>query len=160
MKKCVLVLLAALLLCGCGAAETFETMGDDYVQQVVQQEKGVQLTVEPDALVLQGDTGTIYICDGYELTVEVYSAGDINGTLQTITGFGAGELTVIETAALDLSRYECVWSAVGEGGDVVGRAVVLDDGAYHYCLTVTASADDALALQAVWQAIVSSFMVS
>lgn len=160
MKKCCLILVLSLFLCGCGAAETMETVGDDYVQSVMQSAKNILLTVDDEATVFQGETGTIYLCDGYEVTVEILSAGNLNGTFQTLTGFGADELTVIETAASQLSRYECVWSAAGEAGDVVGRAVILDDGLYHYCVTVLADADDAQALKNTWEEIFDSFMLS
>lgn len=160
MKKCCLILMAALLLSGCAAAETFETLGDIDMSPVLREERSVLLTVPQEAQILQGDTGTIYLCDGYEVTVEVLSGGDLNGTLQNLTGFGTDDLTVIETAAADVGRYECVWTAAGEGGDVVGRVVVLDDGAYHYCVTVQSGAEDALSLQETWQEIFDSFRLA
>lgn len=159
MKKAVSIVLCGLLLCGCSASETFETLGDEYVQSAAQQQKTVLLTVEEGAVTLSNETGTIYLCDGYQVTVEVFSAGNLSGTLETLTGFGADDLTVMETAASGLARYECVWVAAGEGGDQVGRAVVLDDGIYHYCVTFSASAEDAPALQLTWQQILSTFNV-
>ena len=160
MKKMGFILALALLLCGCAAADTFETVGDEYIQSVMQQEKQVALTVEEGALILQGDTGTMYLCQGYEVTVEVLSAGNLNSTFQSLTGFGVDDLTVVETAAADAARYECVWTAAGEEGDVVGRAVILDDGCYHYCVTVTADADEAASLQETWKAIFDSIVIT
>lgn len=157
MKKCCLFLLCGVLLCGCGAQETFETVDDEYVQSVMQEQREVLLTVEDDAVVLQGDTGCVYLCDGYEVTVEILSAGNLSGTFQTLTGFGTDDLTVIETVGSGVARYECVWAAAGEGGDMVGRAVILDDGIYHYCVTVLADADDAPALQKTTEEIFDSF---
>lgn len=159
MKKVVIIALCGLLLCGCSAAETFETVGDDYVQSAIQQQKTVSLSVEEGAVAIQGNTGTLYLCDGYEMMVEVCPAGNLSGTLEAVTGFGVEKLTVIETAAAELSRYECVWAAAGEGGDQVGRTVVLDDGLYHYCITFTASAEDAPALQLTWQKILETLNI-
>lgn len=156
MKKVVIIALCALLLCGCSTAETFETVGDEYVQSAIQQQKTVSLTVEEGAVAIHGDTGTIYLCDGYEMTVEICAAGNLSATFEMLTGFGTGDLTVIETSASELTRYECVWASAGEGGDQVGRTVVLDDGVYHYCITFTASAEDAAALQLTWQQILNS----
>ena len=156
MRKCCLILVLCLFLCGCGVQETFETVEDDHAAAVMQEQKRISLQVEEDAVALQGDTGTIYLCDGYEVTAEILSAGNLNGTFQTLTGFGMDALTVVETSAGDTSRYECVWTAAGEQGDTVGRAVILDDGIYHYCVTVSAAAEDAAALQAAWQAILDS----
>ena len=160
MKKCCLILVCALLLCGCSSADTFETVADDYAQSVMLEERTVILDVDEDAMVLQGDTGTIYLCDGYEVTVEILSAGNLGGTFQSLTGFGVDDLTVIQTAASDAARYECVWSAVGEGGDVVGHAVVLDDGLHHYCVTAVAAAEDAAALQETWNELFRSFTLN
>lgn len=162
MKKCCVILLMALLLTGCGSAETFETVADDYVQGVMAEERGVLLTIPEEAAAqrIQGDIGTLYLCDGFEVTVQVMNAGNINGTFQSVTGFGMDDLTVIETAAADAARYECVWAAAGEGGDMVGRAVVLDDGAYHYCVTVLADAEEILALQDIIQTIFDSFSLA
>jgi hypothetical protein len=160
MKKCVMLLLCALLLCGCRSADTFETLGDDHLQSVLQQQKKVQLTLEQGAVPVQGETGTVYFCDGYEVSVEVWKAGNISGTLQTLTGFGADDLMVIETSASGFVRYECIWVSTGEGGDQVGRVVVLDDGVYHYCITFQALADDAPALQLTWQQILDSVHIA
>lgn len=159
MKKCILFLMAALLLCGCSAEPTFETIADDDVQSAMQEERGVLLTIpeEAAAQMIQGDSGAIYLCDGFEVTAQVITAGDLNQTFRDLTGFGSDDLTVMATAATDCTRYECVWSAAGESGDVVGRAVILDDGIYHYCLTVTADAQAASGLQEMWQQIFDSF---
>ena len=159
MKKIAMLLLCALLLCGCSSAETFETLGDDHVQSVLQQEKTVHLTLEQGAVPLQGATGTLYLCDGYDVSVEVWKGGNVSGTLEALTGFRTDELTVIETSASGFARYECVWVSSGEGGDQVGRVVVLDDGVYHYCITFQAPADDAAALQVTWQRILDSVQI-
>lgn len=157
MKKCCLILVFALVLTGCAAAPTFETLGDVNAAPAIREEREVRVSVPEGAQALRGATGTIYLCEGYEVTVEVLSGGNLSGTFESLTGFGTDDLTVIETAAGEVSRYECVWSAAGEGGDTVGRAVVLDDGIYHYCVTVSANADDAPALQETWKEIFDSF---
>ena len=140
MKKAVSIALCAVLLCGCSASETFETVDDEYVQSVIQQQKAVSLTLEPGAVAIQAEAGTIYLCDGYDLCVEIRPSGNLS--------------------ASELTRYESVWVSAGEGGDQVGRTVVLDDGLYHYCITFTAPAADAAALQATWQQILSSVNIA
>lgn len=162
VRKCVLILITVLLLSGCSAEPTFETIADDHVQSVMQEERGVLLSIpeEAAAQMIQGDAGTIYLCDGFEVTTQILAAGDLNGTVQTLTGFESDDLTVMATAATDCTRYECVWSAAGESGDMVGRAVILDDGIYHYCLTVTADAGEASSLQEIWLKIIESFSLA
>lgn len=162
MKKLSLIFVIALMLCGCSAAPTFETMADDHVQSVMQAQRDVRLTIpeEAEAVAVRGDAGTIYLCDGFEVTAQVLSAGDISGTFRSLTGFESQGLTVMATAATGWTRYECVWTAAGEAGDTVGRAVILDDGVYHYCLTLTADADQVSTLQDIFREIIASYSLA
>lgn len=157
MKRICILLIFALCLCGCQAAQTFETVADVYAPQEPAEPRQMALTVPEDARVIGSESGRLYLCDGYEITLETMSAGDLNSTVRSLTGFPSDALTILETATAEIDRYECVWSAAGEGGDVVGRAVVLDDGEYHYCLTVTAPASSAGKLQQTWQLLLDSF---
>lgn len=156
MKKLCILLLCILLLTGCAAEETFETVADVYGEQNLPEPKEVLLSVPKDAQVIAGEEGVLYLCDGYEITVETLSSGDINETLRKLTGFESDDLTVMETAQMGQSRYECVWTAAGEGGDMVGRVAVLDDGCYHYCVTVTGAAENA-SLQETFQTLMAGF---
>ena len=63
----------------------------------------------------------------------------------------------METAADGIKRYEFVWAATGETGDRLGRGTVLDDGNYHYCLTVQRPAEGTGDAQIVWSQVFSSF---
>ena len=82
---------------------------------------------------------------------------DTREELRELTGFDREDLTVIQTAITDASKYECVWTAAGEGGDMVGRAVILDDGNYHYCMTVMAMQEQAAELRDTWKTLIDSF---
>lgn len=157
MKRICMLLMFVLCLCGCQAAQTFETVSDVYSPMTAAQPRQMALTVPEGARVIGSESGRLYLCDGYEITLETMSAGDLNATVRSLTGFPSDALTILETATAEIDRYECVWSAAGEGGDVVGRAVVLDDGDYHYCLTVTAPANSAGKLQETWQHLLDSF---
>lgn len=149
-----------MLLTGCTAAETFETVDDVYAEGEPAVMRQVSLQLPEAAEIISSDAGTIYLCDGFEVTVQTMAAGDLNATMRSLTGFDADELTVVETGLTEAARYECVWTAAGEGGDAVGRAVVLDDGCYHYCVTVMASEDDAGALRQTWQALLDTVQLS
>lgn len=160
MKKLVVLLSMTLLLTGCGARETFETVSDNIVQSVMGQQRDVELNLPSHALapvVNTDDGGKLYLCDGYVLTVQTLASGDLDRTVRSLSGFGAAQLTVMETASQDGKRYEWVWTSAGEGGDQMGRALVLDDGSRHYCLTVMADAQVAGVLEAEWSGIFSSF---
>lgn len=159
MKKCWIAAALALLLAGCGAQETFETVSDVYEVKDLPPAMQVQVMLPDDAAVPAMEdsrTGQIYLCDGYFVTVQILEAGDLNRTLQESTGFSKENLPIIETARDGLKRYECVWTSAGEAGDQVGRAVVLDDGSYHYVVTVMADAVRAGALQSDLQNVIDS----
>lgn len=154
MKKLCFLFVFVLLLTGCKAAPTFETVEDVYAPPSVPRQ--VVLELPKNVQTVAGHSGKLYLCDGYDVTVETFSAGDLNSTVQLLTGFAPDALTVLQTSAADARRYECAWTAAGENGDTVGRAVVLDDGQYHYCVTVMSNAAAAGELSGAWQDLLSS----
>ncbi len=156
MKKICFLFIFVLLLSGCKAAPTFETMDDVYASQLPNAPRQVALELPKDVQTIVGSSGKLYLCDGYDVTVETFSSGDLSSTIQQVTGFAPDALTMLQTAVSGVDRYECVWTAAGENGDIVGRAVVLDDGQYHYCVTVMGSADTAGELSADWQELLNS----
>lgn len=164
MKKWLcLCLVLPLLLLGCGKQESFETISDEYVQPVaaVMMQVAVQI---PDGAVIAAmendDTGSIYFCDDYTITLQTLDAGDLNSTVHTATGYGKEQLDLIETSTDYGLRYDCIWVSVGEGEEQVGRAAILDDGSYHYVLTCMTGASNACELQEEWQALFSSFCLT
>ena len=157
MKIIVTLLVVALLMTGCSAPQDFETMQDAYGEQQLPDMQKVSFTLPKDASTqaMQSKYGELYFCDGYEITVQTFSSGNLDATLRELTGFGRDKLSVIETSG----RYACVWTAVGENGNVVGRAVILDDGHYHYSMTVMADEDRAFQLKEPWQTLLDSFIL-
>lgn len=160
MRKVLYLLVGCLLMTGCSARETFEHIGDDYLQETpVQHQILCALPEDASAQTVQSAYGQLYFCDGYEITMQTLPAGDLDRTLRELTGYGKENLTVMETGVTSAARYDCVWTAAGEGGDMVGRAAVLDDGNYHYCMTVMASQSEAAELRDTWKALFDSFML-
>lgn len=160
MKRTLSLVMMLVMLSGCGAVETFETVADEVAEPVMAQMEGIQLEVPEDAAVTvmgRQDGDVIYLCDGFSLAVQTLQAGDLHGTIQAVSGFDADQVTVIRTQTQDVDRYDWVWSAAGEGGDQLCRAAVLDDGAYHYTLTAMADAGAAGALEQQWDEIFGSF---
>ena len=160
MKKFLLLAGLMLLLTGCGSQETFETVTDDYVQPVMAQMQQILVSLPVDATVevLENDNqGTIYLCDGYTVTVHTAEAGDLEKTLYTATGFSAENLPVIQTKYGGVTRTDSVWTAAGENEEQVGRVAVLDDGSYHYVLTCMTDASKMEELQPVWGELFDSF---
>lgn len=157
-KMWIFVMAAVLALAGCADQEVFEQVQDVYAPQS-QNPAQVMVTLPDDAAAPamgSEENGELYFCDGYTLTVQTLAGGDLDRTLQAMTGFRSDGLTVLETTVSGLDRYECVWSSAGEGGDQVGRLLLLDDGAYHYVVTVMADAEAAGDLRDTWDAIFGS----
>lgn len=163
MKKCWIVAVLMLLLTGCGAQETFETLTDDYIKPASAPLWQMVLDVPQDATVtvLQGeDSGKLYLCDGYTVAVQTMASGDLKEALRTLTGYEKEELTLMQTLQEGAKRYECVWAAAGEGENQVGRACLLDDGNYIYAVTAMAGESKAGDLMPVWQELFSSFRLA
>lgn len=160
MKKMLLVVMTALMLCGCQARQTFENVEDVYAPQQEAERKKIMISLPEDAILTMADTDSkLYFCDGYEIMVETFASGDLSATIRDLTGFEKDNLTIMETKIPDGKRYECVWSGVSEAGDMIGRAVIIDDGAFHYCLSIVSSAGESGALQQTWSVLTASFCV-
>ncbi len=163
VKKIWIWIVAALLLCGCGNQVTFETVSDDIWEPVSAQIQQIQIKLPEDAAlsVLESpDTGKLYLCDGYTVTLQTMEAGDLSSTLRQTTGFSKEQLPLIKLTDKEVDRYESAWSSAGEGEEQVGRVAVLDDGHYHYVLTVMAGASQAGQYTQIWQEIFDSFSVT
>lgn len=149
-------LLLPVLLCGCGAEETLETVADEWVVPVMAQPREVSLRL-PEELampVLEMEDRKLYLAEDYEIMLETIASGDLDATIRSLTGYGSDRLTVIRTGYHDTDRYDFVWSAAGESGERLGRGAILDDGTYHYCLSVLRDPEESLI---VWQDVFSSF---
>lgn len=159
MKKCWIFVLLALLLSGCASEETFETVADEWAAPVMAQPREISVNLPDNAVapVLESDSEQVYLCEDYEIVIEKLSAGDLNATIQSICGYNKDQLTIMETQVQDVTRYDFVWASAGEKGDRLGRAVILDDGDYHYCMSLLRDAEDTEKTQIVWREVFNSF---
>lgn len=163
MKKLILALSVMFLLAGCGGQKTFESVSDENLQPAIASLQQLKLELPAEAAVPameSDDQGKLYLCDGYTLTVQTMEAGDLDRTLRQVTGFSQERLAVMKTEENGIKRIQCVWTAAGEGGDHIGRALILDDGNYHYTVTVMAQSALAGELTQQWQTILDSAMLS
>ena len=162
MKKLWVILLSAILLAGCSKEQTLETVSDVHVTPTaaVMQQILVQLPPELSAPALQDEeTGALYLCDDYCVTVQTVTAGDLERTIRNATGMEKEELQIMQTQQGNMQRYQWVWAANGENGIQVGRGCVLDDGSYHYVLTALAEESNMKKIQPVWAEMFASFRV-
>lgn len=159
MKKVLIMLLLLPCLYGCGAEETAETVADEWIVPVMAQPREIVVDLPGDAIDCSTDTtqSRIYLADGYEIEVMTLDAGDLGKTVETLSGFPKDELTLIQTKVESGKRYEFVWASAGEQGDRLGHGIILDDGSYHYCLSVLRDAELPENTQIVWSQIFKSF---
>ena len=164
MKKWIVwitALLMVILLTGCGKGEVFETMNDHIEAAPVAATQPMQSILPEEAAVATWQSengGKLFLCDGYTVTAHTTPSGDVNATIQTLSGYEKDQLTVMQTETDRATRYEFVWSCAGETGQRLGRGVILDDGNYHYCLSVLRDAD-AEKSQIVWSDVFASFQL-
>lgn len=146
MKKLLIGLLLAAMLSGCGVEPVYETIGDVWGQAEPAVSPGRMRVLLPEGAemeVMDGNGDSFYRVGDWDLWTRVLSGGDINKTLETLSGLDAGCLTVIDHKLGDYQCHETTWSATAEEGTQVIRAGILDDGSYHYCLCVSVPQEDA-----------------
>ena len=163
MKKLWIIPLLAMLLAGCGKETMLETVTDVQDTPVVSAVRRIQLQLpaELSAPALQSEEeGTLYLCDDYSVTVQTMEAGDLQRTIRNTTGMNKDDLQILQTRHGDTKRYQWTWTTAGEQGMQVGRACVLDDGAYHYVLTALADEDKAGEVQPQWREIFTFFSLA
>jgi hypothetical protein len=161
MKKVCLLFVLMFLLTGC-SFQTFEQVHDGEEVPAMAVPATVQINLPEDAAspTMQGESGTLYFCGDYDIGVEILPSGNLSSTLQSLTGFEKENLNLIQTVRGGAVCYEGVWSAVGEAGDMIGRVLVLDDGKYHYCVSVMANADNAGTYAEEWNKVLSSVVLT
>ena len=161
MKKVYMLFLMVLFLDGCGQ-KNYEVRQVPCGAESAEQTPGVIsicVTDELSAPVMNTQEGDrLYIADEYDVSLQTLSGGNIDETLKECTGFDRSSLTVIETQKDGMKRYDCAWSSSGEGAQCVCRTTVLDDGNFHYVLTVTGCDGETVA--DAWYKLSESFTIS
>lgn len=162
MRKLWIIFACALCLAGCSATQTMETIADELVFAEAEACRIEFLfPQDSEAVLLAEDANNkLYQCGDFMVAVQVISGGDLNRSLQTVTGFDKDSLTVMRTERDGVTAYNCAWSAAGEGEDQVCRAVILDDGVYNYAVTVMADYTKAADLDDTWQEMLNSVELS
>lgn len=162
MKKWMLLLMMTVLLVGCAAEDTFETVADEIMLPAMAQPRFicVDLPGETALPVVENQNGRVYVCNDYEIVLQTLERGDLERTVQVMSGLTPADLTMMETEAEGIRRYDFVWAAAGEAGDWTGRGAILDDGNYHYCLSVLSDTNSSEKSHVNWEDVFSSFCLS
>ena len=150
MKIVIILMVLTMLLTGCAAQETFETVQNIIPVEPVAspQQFFASLPEEAAAPTFQdGDREELYVCQDYCISKQILDGGDMRKTLLAVTGKNQEELELIKTKDALWDRYDFVWTSAGEEGLQLGRACLLDDGNFHYVLSVMAQEETAGALR-------------
>ena len=149
MKKLCVLLLFTVILSGCGAEETFEVVEDVIPAEPVAVPQQFFVSMPDEALTptFQDDSGELYVCQDYTISKQILSSGDLEKTVNTLTGLSKEDIQIIQTFHENGDRYDLVWTAAGEDGLQLGRACILDDGNYHYVLSTLAEEETAGAMR-------------
>ena len=97
MKKCtILILVVLLMLSGCAAEETMETVSDVLDAPVMAQMREISLVLPEEAAspTVESDSERVYLCEDYEITVQILDGGNLDQTVKTLSGYERDVLTV------------------------------------------------------------------
>lgn len=159
MKKYCVIIAVCALLSGCNVQQTLETVSDLYDVSAMETMQQIQIVLPEDAAIetmVNASADKLYFCDGYTVAVQTLEAGDFQNTLRQVTGFDKEHLSLVETRQGNVKRFDLVWSTAGEGEDQVCRAAILDDGVYHYAVTLMTGSAQAGDLAETWTQILNS----
>ena len=159
MKKWLICGLLAIFLTGCTSEPTMETISDTLEEPVMAKPREISVRLPGEASIpaIESDAGRVYTCGDYDLAIQILAGGDVGATVESLSGFPMEALTVLETEQDGAKRYDFVWASAADQGEQLGRAVILDDGSYHYTMTVLRDADTTESLQVVWSDVFGSF---
>lgn len=159
MKRIIVILMMLLMLTGCAGESTYETVNDELelLPTPEMQQTVVELPPEAASPTIESGSERLYMCGNYDIRVQTMESGDLEATVKAVSGFDMDSLTVIQTMRDGRDCYEFVWACAGEDGQQVGRATILDDGNYHYVLSVMGDADHAWENYPVWLSMFQSF---
>lgn len=162
MKRIFLLVICVLLLSGCSAEQTMETLADDLPVSAAVDASKIFISVDGEdaAVFYDGNGGELYLCEGYTVAVQTLAGGDVARSVELLTGFSKENLTVMQTTRGGLAAYEYVWCAAGESEDQICRGMLIDDGTYHYAVTVMADYTLAGQLQDTWQMVFDSVTIN
>lgn len=153
VKRLYCCLLLSLLLCGCGAEPTLETVEDIIPVEAaaIPQQIYIPMPEEASSPTFQDDTGMeVYLCRGYTVAKQILPSGDLEKTVMQICGQSKENLAIMERMQEEAKRYDFCWTSAGEEGLQLGRACILDDENYHYVVSAMATETEAGNLRDTW----------
>ena len=86
MKKCLCLLLITVLLAGCAAQDTVETVSDEQILPVMAEPRHISVSLPGETAlpVMENDNGRVYVTNDYEIVIQTLEAGDLHRTMLNI----------------------------------------------------------------------------
>ena len=166
MKRCVLLLGSVVLLlalAGCQAQVQWETVDDEAVSVSAPASEPYVITFGvPEGTSKQEISNshqTLYVQkDGdFEILSDVLVASSLDDAVRQVSGFGADELTLVETDQSGMTKYQFAWASSGDEGGYVSRAAMVEDLGYYYVLVFSTREEVGNAYDDCAEAVFSSF---
>jgi len=163
MKKWLMgvTLMLVAVLCGCNG-ELYEVVGDvsTIEPDITPQKVRFEVPKDENITVMNTDKGVLYLGENYDISLQICPSGNLDQTMRAVTGYSRKQLAITELSEKNVDRYVCAWSAVSDEGELVGRCTILDDGRFHYCLTVLVKADMAGELRNTVDAVFADYSLA
>ena len=163
----ILMAALALLLSGCAAQYTWETVDDTVPASAEASAPACRLTLAAAEDVLEpvfsddGRTAVYEQKDGdYEITAQTMRAADRNDIVQRLSGFAPEQIEVVQTQRFGMPEYQFAWYASGEEGGRLCRADVLCDGDWCYAVTFSVKEECGSACDAAAERVFASICLN
>ena len=141
MRKWMAILMFMMVLSGCSADTDLETVQYDLQESFPVYQPGEMNLILPESVDMESsstDSGGIFYSFGNcKIWMESHPTGNINATLELLTGQSGEKRNLVKWESEEYRYYETVWTTAEESGIRVNRGVVADDGKYHYCIAVS-----------------------
>ena len=156
MKKWMIVF--ALMLAGCSARPVYETIGNACQGFADTEPMNIQMWLPQEAILEASESNgeSRYICGNWEIWTVICPGGDLNQTLETMSGMDPQYMTVMSRKMGEYTCHETVWSTTGESGTMICHGAVLEDGNHHYCIGLVSSEAESAEAKAVFDQILES----
>lgn len=166
MKKALWFALALCCLTGCShpAWETVEDPAEavssvHWIDEAYRVEISLPEGIEP---VFEEKAQTLYSSQhgDFEIQTRTYLASSPDEAIQSLTGYEAQALTVLQTQRSGMPEYRFAWIAQGEQGSRVCRADLVMNGTECYAVVCSTNEDAGNAYQDQMRYVFSTFGLS
>jgi len=155
--------LTAALLAGCQAEVQWETVDDTVIEASAPAEEPYVIIfgvpTDADLAPMSEEGRKLYVQEegDYEILSDVITAPNLDQALRQVSGFGEGEIDVVETRRFGLPAYRFAWASASDEGNYLSQASLVADGNYYYALIFSVHEEEGTAYDDCAEAVFDSF---